>query len=49
MIVAASLVVAVAAAFLLAPVSPAEANGLTFPVAAGGSGPYEYQVGRRAI
>ncbi len=45
LIVAASLAVAVAAAFLLAPVSPAEANGLTFPVAAGGSGPYEYQVG----
>ena len=42
---ATTLVVAVAAALLLAAPSPAEANGLTFPVAAGGSGPYEYQVG----
>ena len=39
------LVVAVAAAFLLSPVGSAEANGLTFPVAVGGSGPYEYRVG----
>ena len=45
MIGATTLVVAVAAALLLAAPSPAEANGLTFPVAAGGSGPYEYQVG----
>ena len=42
---ATTLVVAVTAVFLLAVASPAEANGLTFPVAAGGSGPYEYQVG----
>ena len=53
MIVATSLTVVVAAVFLrksgdglgLAAASPATANGVTFPVAAGASGPYEYQVG----
>ena len=44
-IVATSLTVVVAAVFLLAAASPATANGVTFPVAAGASGPYEYQVG----
>ena len=42
---ATSLAVVVAAVFLLAAASPATANGVTFPVAAGASGPYEYQVG----
>ena len=44
-IVATSLTVVVAAVFLLAAASPATANGVTFPVAAGAFGPYEYQVG----
>lgn len=45
LIVVTSLVVAAAAVLLPMAASPAEANGLTFPVAAGASGPYEYQVG----
>ena len=42
---ATSPTVVVAALFLLAAASPALANGVTFPVAAGESGPYEYQLG----
>ena len=38
-------VVVVTVVFLLAAASPAAANGITYPVAAGSSGPYEYQVG----
>ena len=37
--------VVAAAVFLLVAASPAAANGMTFPIAAGASGPYEYQVG----
>ena len=37
--------VVAAAASLLLVASPATANGVTIPIAAGVSGPYEYEVG----
>ena len=45
MVSATALAVAVAAVSPLFSASPATANGVTFPIAAGASGPYEYQVG----
>ena len=36
--------VVAAVVFLLVAASPATANGMTFPIVAGASGPYEYQV-----
>ena len=39
------VVAAVSVVFVLFAASPATANGVTFPIASGVSGPYEYQVG----
>ena len=45
MIAAPTLATVAAAASLLFVASPATANGVTFPIADGVSGPYEYEVG----